>query len=80
MIINFAPNTNMSESHRAYEASSEFQTYWTAQCEADRLHELANFSNVKSQEFQNYKVARDEASRLLAVARAIPIHKEAFGW
>lgn len=80
MVITFDPKTHTSLAHSQYEESPEFQAYWTAQLEANRLHEVANFRNINSPEFQEFKTARDEASRLLAIARSLPIHKVAFGW
>lgn len=80
MILTFDPKTHTSLAHKEYEESAEFQAYWNAQLESNRLHEIAQFRNVRSPEFQSFRAARDEASRLLAICRTLPIHKQAFGW
>ena len=69
----------VSLAQQAYEATPEFQTYWTAYGEWLERH--AEYCSVPNDRRRSALIAAQEHMMgLLEKARQTPEHKAAFGW
>lgn len=78
----------MTEAHKRYEATVEFQAYWAAMLEAERLqgvwslyrHNWPAGNDERTACYTKWRKSVHLAQDLLKVCRSIPEHLDAFGW